>query len=216
MARSRAPRRPLWLIANHDNGRLDVLTLDPGSETEALPIFSFEEEAEAFLRLGTPQAAPLGAGTLGAAWRARKTTPGELTSLLHGPCAGVKRVALDPLPVVDGAAFFDLLGPGREAFLQTFVGDPRFPLGKPWVVATVPELLENGNGGKREWLQNGSARREPASVRDGSRDGADKSSIFDKTLDFYPSNGLRDNPSGRHRIFRVSEGVGEDLARNRE
>lgn len=43
------PRRLLWLIANHANGRLGVLTLGPGSESEVLPIFSFEEEAEAFL-----------------------------------------------------------------------------------------------------------------------------------------------------------------------
>ncbi len=56
MAKSRAGRRPLWLIANHHNGRLGVFTLEPGSEREALPIFSFEEEAEAFLLLGTPGA----------------------------------------------------------------------------------------------------------------------------------------------------------------
>jgi len=54
MARSRAQSRPLWLIADHHNGRLGVFTLEPGSEREALPIFSFEEEAEAFLLLETP------------------------------------------------------------------------------------------------------------------------------------------------------------------
>ncbi len=115
MAKSRVGRRPLWLIANHHNGRLGVFTLEPGSEREALPIFSFEEEAEAFLMLGTP----------GAEWRARRTTAGELTSLLYGPCANVKRATLDPLPVVSGDMVFDLVGPGREDFLRNFVGGPR-------------------------------------------------------------------------------------------
>lgn len=115
--------------------------------------------------------------------------------MLYGPCTRVKRVALDPLPVVDGAVVFDLSGPGREAFLQNFLGGPRSLLGKAWVVATVPGLSENGNGGKRERPENGSARREPASVRDGSPDGADRSSIFDEMLDFYPSDGLHDTPT---------------------
>ncbi len=104
-------RRLLWSIADHHDGRLDVLTLEAGSEREALPIFSFEEEAEAFLLLGTP----------GAEWRARRTTAGELTSLFYGSCANVKRAMLDPLPMVDGTVFFELLAPSREAFFRNFV-----------------------------------------------------------------------------------------------
>jgi hypothetical protein len=113
MARSRVPRRPLWLIANHENGRVGVFTLGSGDD-ETLPVFSFEEEAETFLRLGE-------AGT---GWQARETTAGELISLLHGSYVGVKRVALDPLLVVDGEMVFDLAGWDRSDFLRTFVGTP--------------------------------------------------------------------------------------------
>lgn len=112
MARSRAPRRPLWLITNHENGRMGVFTLGSDDDEETLPIFSFEEEAEMFLRLGET----------GTGWRARETAAGELISLLRGPYAGVKRVALDPLPVVDGKMVFDLAGWGSRDFLRDFMG----------------------------------------------------------------------------------------------
>ncbi len=114
MARSRVPRRPLWLIANHENGRVGVFTLGSDDDKETLPVFSFEEEAETFLRLGE-------AGT---GWQARETTAGELISLLRGSYAGVKRVALDPLLVVDGEMVFDLAGWDRRDFLRDFVGVP--------------------------------------------------------------------------------------------
>jgi hypothetical protein len=105
VTRSRASRRPLWLIAKHDDGRMDVLTLGPDGngeeEEEALPVFSYEEEAQAFLRL---QAS-------GKGWRARETRVGELISLLYGPCRSIEKVALDPLPVmVDRRVVVDLTG----------------------------------------------------------------------------------------------------------
>ncbi len=104
------PARPLWIIARQDNGRMDVLTTFHGKNGEALPVFGFEEEAEMFLRLKTP----------GACWRANETTPGELVSLLYGPCAGVKSVVLDPLPVVGGGIFADLTG--RDRFVRNLLG----------------------------------------------------------------------------------------------
>ncbi len=91
---------------------MSVFTLRFGGNGEILPVFSFEEEAEAFLMLGET----------GMDWQARETTVGELISLLYGPCAGVKRVALDPLPVVGGEMVFDLAGWGRRDFLRGFVG----------------------------------------------------------------------------------------------
>jgi hypothetical protein len=123
MAGSRATRRPLWLIKNQDDARMGVLTFGPGSDEEALPVFSFEQEAETFLRLGVPETG----------WRARKITAGELISLLHGPCAGVKKVALDPLPVVDGGMSFDLLCWSREDFLRNFAGELLIPNREPQV-----------------------------------------------------------------------------------
>jgi hypothetical protein len=117
MARSGAPRRPLWLIANHENGWMDVFILGSDDDKKTLPVFSFEEEAETFLRLGEMETG----------WRARETTGGELISLLHEPCASVKRVTLDPLPVVDSEMIFDLAGSGREDFLRDFVGAASAP-----------------------------------------------------------------------------------------
>src|SRR5215210_7059912 len=122
MAKSRAPRRPLWLIANHENGRMNVFILGSDDDEKTLPVFSFEEEAEIFLRLGET----------GTGWRSRETTAGELISLLYGPCAGVKRVALDPLPVVDGEMVFDLVGWGRRDFLRDFVGAVPTPNHERW------------------------------------------------------------------------------------
>ena len=102
-----------WLIARHDNGQLELLTIDAGGK-KALPVFSFEEEAEAFLSLGAPETY----------WWIRETTPRELVSMLYGPCAGVGRVALDPLPGLGGEGRVDLLSLGRERFCKNFVGAP--------------------------------------------------------------------------------------------
>jgi hypothetical protein len=52
--KEQAPRRPLWLITRHGDGRMHVLILDPNGEEEALSVFSYEEEAEAFLSLQEP------------------------------------------------------------------------------------------------------------------------------------------------------------------
>jgi hypothetical protein len=93
------PRQPpdpvsYWLIAEKRNNELEVLTIRTDDEQETLPVFSSEEEAEIILRFG---------GVTGG-WRARESGAGELVSVLSGPCAGVKKVALDPSPemVVEG------------------------------------------------------------------------------------------------------------------
>jgi hypothetical protein len=114
LTRSRATPRPLWLITRPDHGRMEVLTIDPGSDGEALPVFSFEEEAETFLRFEA----------LGTAWQVREASAGELISVLYGPCVGAKKVALDPLPVVDGRAVMDLVSLGRERFVRTLTDGP--------------------------------------------------------------------------------------------
>jgi hypothetical protein len=73
-----------------------------------LPVFSFEEEAEMFLRLG---------GYEGGGYLTRESSAGELVSVLCGPCKDVKGVALDPLPEMlkDGTVGF--VEVGRESFL---------------------------------------------------------------------------------------------------
>ena len=88
--------------------RMDVLTTNLATGEEALPVFSFEDEARMFLELGA----------LGADWRVRVTSPGELISVLFCLCASVKRVALDPLPLPDGAALNHLMSLEREGFME--------------------------------------------------------------------------------------------------
>ncbi len=112
-----AIQRPVWLIANQENGRMEVLKVHFGNAEEALPVFSFEEEAEAFLRLEVPEAG----------WRVRETTTEELVSLLYGLCEGVERVVLDPLlpSKVGGDALISLVSLDRERFLRGLLSDHR-------------------------------------------------------------------------------------------
>jgi hypothetical protein len=110
----RAPiRRPFptyWLIAKNENGRVEVLAdALAGSEEEALLVFSHEEEADLFLSLSE-------AGDDG--WWARESTAGELISVLYGPCAGAKGVALDPLPEMVAQRTLGLVSLSRECFMD--------------------------------------------------------------------------------------------------
>ena len=85
-----------WLIENPEAGRTEKLTVrvDPGRE--ALPVFSFPEEAEMFLKLG---------GLEERGWRVVESTAGELVSrLAEYRRAGIRLVALDPLPEMMGPA----------------------------------------------------------------------------------------------------------------
>jgi hypothetical protein len=76
-------------------------------EERVLPVFSFEEEAEMFLRLGG----------YGGRWRAWESCAGELVSVLCGPCKDVKSVALDPLPEMPKTGTLGLVGVERRCFL---------------------------------------------------------------------------------------------------
>ncbi len=98
---------------------IEPLTFRTDDEQETLPVFSSEEEAEIFFRFG---------GVTGG-WRARESGAGELVSVLSGPCASVKKVALDPSPemVVEGTV--GLVSLLRESFMILIVarrgGPPR-------------------------------------------------------------------------------------------
>jgi len=102
--------RPLWLIAKYQTGGMEVLRINLASGEEALPIFSFEDEARMFLELGAS-----------GCWRVRETTAGEITSVLFGLCAGVDRVVLDPLPGLGAEALMDLASMGRETFMESYL-----------------------------------------------------------------------------------------------
>ena len=109
-----------WLIADRTNGNMDVFTIDDGGE-RVLPIFSFLDEAEMYVRLqiATPPGNPPGAPR----WEPRACSPGEIVSVLFGRLSDVARVALEPLPEVCGKTILDLLSVGREAFVLSLVGE---------------------------------------------------------------------------------------------
>src|SRR5829696_3111893 len=113
----RHPGSVYWLICRNENGPLEVLTSGLSGGEEALPVFSHEEEAEMFLWLGG----------LGDGWQARESAAGELTSILCGLCAGVKKVVLDPLPKMLDEKMVWLVSLERERFLELVLGSGRSP-----------------------------------------------------------------------------------------
>jgi hypothetical protein len=115
----RVPRRAgiqrYWVIARDAKdgfGQPDLLTVDLDGTGETLPVFSFEEEAEMFLWLQTIEDGR----------EVRETTPGQLVSILYGPCADVGRVMLDPLPEIGARVQISLLGMDRNEFVESAMG----------------------------------------------------------------------------------------------
>ena len=115
-APGRQPGSAYWLIARNENGPLEVLATGEASGEGALPVFSHEEEAEMFLRLGP---------VVFDGWQVRESTAGELISVLYGPCAGVERVALDPLPEMVVGRTVGLVSLSRERFVELVLSRER-------------------------------------------------------------------------------------------
>jgi hypothetical protein len=111
----RAGTQRYWVIAKNAKNRfsqLELLTVDLDGTGEALPVFSFEEEAEMFLWLQRTEDGR----------EVRETTPGQLVSILYGPCADVGRVMLDPLPEIGASMQNSLLGMDRNDFVESVMG----------------------------------------------------------------------------------------------
>ena len=114
-AARRSGTQRYWVIAKDAKdakdgfGQLELLTVDLDGTGEALPVFSFEEEAEMFLWLQTTEEGR----------EVRETTPEQLVSILCGPCAHVGRVMLDPLPEIGASMQTSLLGMDRNDFVES-------------------------------------------------------------------------------------------------
>ena len=102
MSMYRAGRPPnlttvYWLIENSAARRSEVFTVRTGTDMDALPVFSFPDEAEMFLRLG---------GFEGGGWRTTEITARKIISrLAEYERGGVDLVALDPLPEMVNSMF---------------------------------------------------------------------------------------------------------------
>lgn len=58
----------------------------------------------------------------GDGWKAWQTSPKELALLLSDPCAGAKRIALDPLPeMFADPLLVDLVSVDKDRFLERYL-----------------------------------------------------------------------------------------------
>ncbi len=113
MPQSRALEPVYWLIVRQETDWQEALTIDLGDGKEALPVFSWAEEAELFLGLG---------GLEGGGWRIAESTSKDLASMLaEDSYTGVGFVALDPFPEMVNAALgamIALVALSRQSFLN--------------------------------------------------------------------------------------------------
>ena len=77
-----------YVVAKDDARALEVLRVSLEGKGGVLPVFSAGWAAHGYLFAEAP----------GGGWYVRAYTPGDLISLLVGPCASVEWVALDPRP----------------------------------------------------------------------------------------------------------------------
>ncbi len=108
---ARGPSSSYWFIVKNEYGRIEALSIDRDGQ-EAMPIFSFREEADMFIRFEA-----------WGDWSVRETSAGELISLLSGPYSDVKMVALDPLPEICDKEMSCLVSVGRKDFARTLLRD---------------------------------------------------------------------------------------------
>ncbi len=90
---------------DHDKG-MEVLRVPLEGKGQMLPVFSAWWAARGYLFAEAP----------GGGWHVRAYTPDEMISMLAGPCAGVKWVALDPRPGRSGGNAANVMP--RENFVD--------------------------------------------------------------------------------------------------
>lgn len=76
------------VVARQGKKGLEILRTSLEGKGETLPVFSGGWAARGYLF----------AEAQGGEWYARESTPGELISILAGPCVGVRWVVFDPRP----------------------------------------------------------------------------------------------------------------------
>ena len=106
------PRRTPWywlLTTRTFQGLGFLMEMAPKGEV-IVPVFGSEGAAHAYLSEGV------------SAWKPRKTSRGELASVLMGLCKDAGWVALDPAPGATGKGAAGLRVSSREAFLERLLG----------------------------------------------------------------------------------------------
>lgn len=122
MPQPRALEPVYWLIVRQDTDWQEALTIGLGDGKEALPVFSWAEEARMFLWLG---------GFEEGGWAVRESTAGGLVSMLEGERnAKVGFVALDPVPEMLTPMFgtmISLVTLGRQGFIDRHTAKEETP-----------------------------------------------------------------------------------------
>lgn len=101
-----------WIMLEGSPRALPLTVFLSDDTTEALALFSGEEEARMFCHFCEE----------GASANLRQTTAGEVLSLLYCPWCAAKHVALDPFPEILGGRLLGLLTLSRADFARRFAG----------------------------------------------------------------------------------------------
>jgi hypothetical protein len=111
-ARRTSTVQAFWVVLEGGTWTAPFTVLLPEGR-EAIALFSAEDEARMFCHL-SKQGAKEG--------NVRQTTAGGVLSLLYGPWAVARHVALDPFPESLGGRLLGLLTLDREHFARSFAG----------------------------------------------------------------------------------------------
>jgi hypothetical protein len=111
-ARQTSTVHSFWVVLEGGTWTAPFTVLLPEGK-EAIALFSAEEEARMFCHLSKQ----------GAKGSIRQTTTGGVLSLLYGPWAVARHVALDPLPEILGGGLLGLLTLDKEHFTRSFAGE---------------------------------------------------------------------------------------------
>jgi hypothetical protein len=130
-ARRTSTVHAFWMVLEGSPQALPLTVFLSDGTTEALALFSGEEEARIFCHFCEK----------GASANIRQTTAGEVISLLYCPWCAAKHVALDPFPEILGGRLLELLTLDREDFALRFAGLGSEPVARgPWNAARAPLL----------------------------------------------------------------------------
>ena len=132
----RSPALLHYVVVRHGEKGLEVLRIRLEGKGEVLPVFSVAWVSRGYLFAEAP----------GGGWYVSTYTPGELISLLFGPCVGVEWVALDPRPGPRSGGEVANLMP-RENFVDYLLG-----LTRPYsyfveAISGLPKVETHGRRG---------------------------------------------------------------------
>ena len=132
----RRPARVHYVVTRDGEKGLEVLRVLLERKGGVLPVFSAGWVARGYLFAEAP----------GGGWYVRACTPGELDSLIVGPCAGVELVALDPRPGPRSGGEAATVMPW-ENFVDYLSGLTRLPSYFDGVTSRPPKMEPHGRRG---------------------------------------------------------------------